>query len=402
MEEPDGEEAPESRLLAREDRRKNVPSSSNETRANCELATIPEDSPANLEIATSPMGEVKISLSCNSILGRPNFHMPSQDELLKSMEEKCLRSYKILDPNFSVMKMLKDMCECFLELATDSSHESQEGLINVTSTLDLLKKSAARSSLGVGNIEEDNYIPISISNGSINVHCPDGVAAPQTPRLPQSSNGLEHMQSSEGVIADGCFESGKGKELREPESCSLVVVPQCPLTPEELRSIYNLSDITKGEEIVEIPWFNEINNEYPPSFNYIPGNLAFQNAYVNFTLSQIKAENCCSSCIRDCLSSSTPCVCNNEDGHGFAYTLEGLVKEGFLEDCISMTRDRLRQCLSYCRDCPVERAKNDEMLEPCKGHLKRKYIKECWSKCGCHKQCGNRVVQRGITCKLQV
>ncbi|KAE8671372.1 Histone-lysine N-methyltransferase SUVR4 [Hibiscus syriacus] len=38
----------------------------------------------------------------------------------------------------------------------------------------------------------------------------------------------------------------------------------------------------------------------------------------------------------------------------------------------------------------------------CKGHLMRKFIKECWDKCGCSKRCGNRVVQRGITASLQV
>ena len=154
--------------------------------------------------------------------------------------------------------------------------------------------------------------------------------------------------------------------------------------------------------MVEIPWSNEVNSQFPPVFNYIPRNLIFQNANVKFSLSQIRAENCCSACIGNCLSSSTPCVCSSDSENGFAYTLEGLVKEDFLEDCISLTRNPQRQFLFYCRDCPLERSKNEEMLEPCKGHLKRKYIKECWSKCGCHKQCGNRVVQRGLMCKLQV
>ncbi|CAI0385875.1 unnamed protein product [Linum tenue] len=59
-----------------------------------------------------------------------------------------------------------------------------------------------------------------------------------------------------------------------------------------------------------------------------------------------------------------------------------------------MTRDPQLQSISSCMDCPLERSRNEEMLEPCKGHLNRKFIKECWRKCGCHKQCGNRVVQR--------
>ncbi|XP_034916080.1 probable inactive histone-lysine N-methyltransferase SUVR2 isoform X1 [Populus alba] len=391
------QERPASQVLAGEGREENLPVPSSLTRDSCELATIPEEAQANLEIATSALGEVKISLSYNSLLGRPNFHMPSQDELLKSMQEKCLRSYKIIDPNFSIMQILKDMCECFLDLATDSSHKSQERILNVTPALDLLKKSA-----GVGAIKQNDRIQAYFANRSVDACCFDGMAALQIPRPLQLSNGLEVMQSSEEVIANGCSGSGKEKEFEDAEYGSLIVVPQHQLTADEFRFLNYHSDITKGEEMVEIPWSNEVNSEFPPVFNYIPRNLIFQNAYVNFSLSQIRAENCCSACIGNCLSSSTPCVCSSDSEHGFAYTLEGLVKEDFLEDCISLTRNPQRQFLFYCRDCPLERSKNDEMLEPCKGHLKRKYIKECWSKCGCHKQCGNRVVQRGIMCKLQV
>ncbi|KAK8501785.1 hypothetical protein V6N12_072922 [Hibiscus sabdariffa] len=67
-----------------------------------------------------------------------------------------------------------------------------------------------------------------------------------------------------------------------------------------------------------------------------------------------------------------------------------------------MTRDPQQQCLLSCVECPLERSKKDDVLEPCKGHLKRNVIKECWSKCGCNKRCGNRVVQRGVNYKLQV
>ncbi|KAF2292701.1 hypothetical protein GH714_026810 [Hevea brasiliensis] len=358
----DDQEPPASHFGTEEDRGDSVPASSSSRRANSELAPVLEESPANLEIASSSLGEVKISLSCNSLLGRPNFHMPSQDELLKSTQEKCLRSYKIFDPNFSVMQMLKDMCDCFLELATDSSRESQERLMNVIPSISALKRSAAYSALGVGGVK------------GMRTHC----------------------------SANGSTESNGGRELRDPESCSLVVVPQHQLTFEELRSLHDFNDITKGEEVIEISWLNEINNECPPPFMYIPQNVVFQNAYLRFTLSQINAEDCCSTCIGDCLSSTTICVCACETGNEFAYTSEGLIREDFLEECISMTRDPQRQCLSYCKACPLERSKNDEILEPCKGHLKRKYIKECWSKCACHKRCGNRVVQRGIRCKLQV
>jgi hypothetical protein len=64
----------------------------------------------------------------------------------------------------------------------------------------------------------------------------------------------------------------------------------------------------------------------------------------------------------------------------------------------------------YCKICPLEKIKIDQNFDspkakmnpdPCKGHLIRKFIKECWRKCGCTRNCGNRVVQRGITCSLQ-
>ncbi|KAJ9176487.1 hypothetical protein P3X46_011795 [Hevea brasiliensis] len=395
---PDDQEPPASHFVAEEDRRDGIPASSNNTRTNSELAAVPKDSPANLEIASSSLGEVKISLCCNSMLGRPNFHMPSQDELLKSMQEKCLQSYKIFDPYFSVMKILKDMCECFLELATDSSHESQERLMNVTLSVDALKRSAAYSALGVGGIGGSDCIPVNISNGSVDSHYFSEVGALQIP------GEIQPLSEDIHCVVNGSVESNGGQELRgpDPESHSLVVVPQHQLTPEELRSLQQFNDITKGEEIVEISWLNEINNECPPSFIYIPQNLIFQNANLRFTLSQIKAEDCCATCIGDCLSSNTVCVCAHETGHKFAYTSEGLIREDFLEECISMTRDPQRQRFSYCKACPLERSKNDEILEPCKGHLKREHIKECWSKCACQKQCGNRVVQRGIRCKLQV
>ncbi|TQD79766.1 hypothetical protein C1H46_034690 [Malus baccata] len=67
-----------------------------------------------------------------------------------------------------------------------------------------------------------------------------------------------------------------------------------------------------------------------------------------------------------------------------------------------MTRNPQQHRPFYCKSCLLERVKNDDCLEPCKGHLRRQFIKECWSKCGCHRQCGNRVVQRGLNWKLQM
>ena len=375
--------------------------SSSERETNCKLSTVPEESPANLEIGSSPTGEVKISLSCNSTLGRPDFHLPSRDEVIKLMEDKCLRSYKIIDPNFSVVNLLNDMCACFLQLATDSTDESQEGSLNIIPTLDVLKKSSVRDSLGIGGNEQSLCTPSCTPNGSANVQCS---AAVSPPRVPSSLNGPgSDIQASKKMNVNGGAESEKESENHElTNSCSLVVVPQFQITPSDVRSIYDANDLTKGEERVKISWVNEINNDCLPAFMYIPQNLVFENAHVNFTLSHIRDEDCCMACLGDCLSLSTPCPCANETGGQFAYTKEGLLREEFLEECISMTRDPQRQQHLYCRECPIRRLRNDDCLEPCKGHLRRKFINECWSKCGCSRNCGNRVVQRGITCKLQV
>ncbi|KAJ0911071.1 putative [histone H3]-lysine(4) N-trimethyltransferase chromatin remodeling SET family [Helianthus annuus] len=163
-------------------------------------------------------------------------------------------------------------------------------------------------------------------------------------------------------------------------------------------------DIAKGEESVVISYINEVNSELPPSFHYIPRNAVFQNAYVNFSLARIPKENCCSTCVGNCLTSSSPCQCALQTGGEFSYTSEGTMKEDILDHVIETNSDPQTCHFSYCKECPLEKAKakNEGVLGTCKGHKERSFIKECWLKCGCSKKCGNRVVQRGIRYKLQV
>ncbi|XP_074311673.1 putative inactive histone-lysine N-methyltransferase SUVR2 [Silene latifolia] len=158
-----------------------------------------------------------------------------------------------------------------------------------------------------------------------------------------------------------------------------------------------VADIAKGEETVKISLVDDHGNRQPPKFFYIPKNIIYQKAMVNISLARISDEDCCSSCSGDCLSSSVPCACTRTTNGEFAYTNDGLLKSEFLTTCLVDNRREF-----YCQDCPMERAKNHKKPEKCKGHAVRKFIKECWSKCGCNMQCGNRVVQRGISRKLQV
>ncbi|GMY20554.1 histone-lysine N-methyltransferase SUVR4 isoform X2 [Fagus crenata] len=163
-----------------------------------------------------------------------------------------------------------------------------------------------------------------------------------------------------------------------------------------------IDDITKGQEMVKISLVDGIGSEALPDFNYIRQNIIYQNANVNISLARIADEDCCSECLGDCLTSPITCACARETGGEFAYSPQGLLKEEFLNSCMSMKREPQLHHFVYCPDCPLERTKNEHMPERCKGHLVRKFIKECWRKCGCRILCGNRVVQRGITCKLQV
>lgn len=347
-----------------------------------------EEATSNVVIASSASGEVKLSLSCSSAPRGPAFRMPSQEQLLKMMEDKCLRSYKISDPNFSVTKLLTDICDCMLEFSTDSNDESQEGSIT-RSTGDVLKESEVHDPLGI-EINKDLDMFSHPSNGSIHVSSFSALVSPRSPFSPSHQSSLD-----DAVLVS------KMEDPVSPNSRSLVIVPQHQLTADDVRCFHDVSDITKGEENVQISWVNETTSDFPPSFNYIPQNLVFQDANVNISLSRIGADDCCSACLGNCVSLSTSCSCMDKTGGGYVYTAEGLMKEEFLEECIAISRNP-QQHYFYCNDCPLERSKNDGCLEPCKGHLKRKFIKECWSKCGCWKHCGNRVIQQGITCNLQV
>ncbi|KAH1138615.1 hypothetical protein AAZX31_10G156200 [Glycine max] len=270
----------------------------------------------NIDIASSPLGEIKISLNCEVALGQPNFRIPDLDAVMKSIEEKYLKAHMIVEPQSSMVKLLDDLCGSYLKLGLSLS-----------------------------------------PNGS-------------TSKFANSRN--------------------------------VTCLPLQTVTEDDKNSFHFLDDITKGSENVKISLLDETGSEDVPQFNYIPYNVIYQDANVNISLARIADEGCCADCAGDCLSLSLPCACSQETGGEFAYTPRGLLKDDFLKACMSMKLEPLDHHFVYCQECPLERSRNDIVPEPCKGHLVRKFIKECWRKCGCDMQCGNRVVQRGLRCKLQV
>ncbi|GAB4830093.1 hypothetical protein Ancab_019735 [Ancistrocladus abbreviatus] len=398
-----GAQSDASNFVNRISRRVAEIASSGKEPSNLEGENMPLKSPATLEIAASPLGEVKISLNCNFVLGRPNFRVPSLDEVVKHMEDKCLRSYKILDPTFSVKKLMRDFCDSFLELGTASNVRSDGEQINRTSPVVELNNSAPPDFVTDDGIRETagNGIVTCSFNGSASDNSSDGAAATHvsSPLLSCRPETLTHPNRES--VDNGSVEKESMSSVHSNMN-SIVIVHQHQPNPDDTRCLHDVNDITRGEERVKVPLLLDSNNELLPSFHYIPRNVVSQNADVNFSLAQIGDEDCCPTCCGDCLSVATRCACTCRNGGDFAYTSDGLVKEEYLEECISMVRDPQKHHLSYCKECPLERCKNEDVLEPCKGHLERKFIKECWSKCGCSKHCVNRVVQRGITCKLQV
>ncbi|KAF7012601.1 hypothetical protein CFC21_026777 [Triticum aestivum] len=278
-----------------------------------------------IDVASSPGGEVKLSLKCSADPSKLN--MPDLEAVYKMVEDKYHCSDKLLPPDFSIPGLMAEICQSVVQLGTQHTVE------HITQSR-------------------------TVGNGS----------------------------------TSKCVEGGSASSTTAPQ-------PHSALS----RTTHDVHDISKGQENVKIPIANESGRgKCPPSFSYVPGNEVFQNGIVNISLAQIGAEDCCADCFGDCLSAPVPCACARVTGGAYAYTPGGLVKPDFIDKCVSMNRVPEAHHKVFCKTCPLERSRDKASPEPCRGHLVRKFIKECWSKCGCSMRCGNRVVQRGIRFNLEV
>lgn len=317
---------PSTSLSMNEKERTDVTDTLNEARANGKLEMMSGQCASDLEIASSPSGEVKISLSCNSALVRPDLQMPRLRTVLQLVEEKCIKLCKSLDPNFSVMNIMKEICQSFLNARSDQNSDGPTTIdVHPTPTIDLLSKSSAINDLCADGLH------LSSSTEANDPKSNTELPLPGTSQV-TSSGGLDygcHLEKRVGGDDHGTHIEKEELHAEETNDLSLVVADQ-PVALGIIGSLLDVFDIAKGQENSIITLVNEVNSEPPPSFNYIPQNVVFQNASVNLSLTHIGDYNC-SGCSGNCLSSAL-CACAHLAGGDFAYTIDGLVKEDLLKE----------------------------------------------------------------------
>ncbi|KAJ4827970.1 hypothetical protein Tsubulata_009502 [Turnera subulata] len=361
------------------------------------------NSPSDLvqaDVASTSKGEVRLSLICQSSQ-LSGFHAPDLDEVLKVVEDECKNSYGITKPEFSLMKIMREICERFMWMGTRSDKNE------LTTSICLhpgLYSSTTHDVTDLKEIMDDGdgcelNCPISplFGNGTLRTQNLIVTVPQLLKHIPLSGFAGLHCVEGFNIGKNVCVATDQKFRLVAHPLLSKPLGGKVGFHPDALK-FYR--DISKGEEQVKISLVNDCSVD-EPVFSYIPKSIIYDKANVRFTLAQISGEDCCLQCSEDCLTSATHCMCAQKTGGEFAYSPEGLVKESFLEECMSLYKGPEEYCYFYCRNCPLQRLKKNAS-NSCNGHVARKFIKECWSKCGCSRQCGNRVVQRGITRNLQV
>ncbi|KAL9239065.1 hypothetical protein vseg_013419 [Gypsophila vaccaria] len=414
--------------------------------------------PTRLNIAASSLGKVQVSLTCNPESEGYEVNGPDLEAIMKKVNDECLKTYKITDPDFSITKLMTKFCDCIEEhskivhgalegFSRQDAHTNVHSGICITPHDSSLNgesfQDGADTTDGTPednsnqNVSEDNCAKIDITEMSKSIVVPldsslngesfqdgtditdgtpednstqnvseDNCAKKDITEMSKSivvpldsslngesfqdgadtTDGTQEDNSTQNVSEDNCAKKDDITEM----SKSIVVAHPC-----------DTSDITMGKETVIVS-LEKFNCEFLPTFCYITQNVISDNADLKHSLAQIGDQDCCLSCHADCLSLSSCCNCSQRNGGELPYTADGLLKEEFLDECVSIVRNPQKDDLMYCKECPLEKLKNEDMLDPCKGHLKRKYIKECYTKCGCSQYCGNRVVQSGLRYNLQV
>ena len=111
------------------------------------------DFSTKFEVLLSSSAQGKLSFSFNSSLANgSDFHMPDVESICKAMEARCLRTYKILEPNFSFMKLLDDVCQCILDLGSGSNEARERSSIQMLPVPSLQSNQNSSSHMPLSNL----------------------------------------------------------------------------------------------------------------------------------------------------------------------------------------------------------------------------------------------------------
>lgn len=147
---------------------------------------------------------------------------------------------------------------------------------------------------------------------------------------------------------------------------------------------------------------------HPPEFGYIKESMVLVEEGGGGDLwrsvrKSFRPKAGCKGCGTDCLTTgNSACVCALQSGD-FAYNTAGLLQADTIKDLDDKLT--LEYCNKgtgcFCANLPIEDSSSGE-TSVCRGHQPRTFVTECNSMCACHLKCGNRVIQHGMTVKVQV
>ncbi|XP_048333487.2 probable inactive histone-lysine N-methyltransferase SUVR2 isoform X5 [Ziziphus jujuba] len=362
-----------------------------------ELALVPMDNPVSLVVGedelswTYCMAEAtQPPVSDEQSHSEPEVHLSTdryrikQDFLQEGYSKSCLPITASKSEHHNVVHLHSD---------SDSKVEDPEPL---------LRRKRSRHQNERALVSVDNPVLVDLGKGELSQNCcSEEVAEVTQPHVSdkKSPSTSDSHLAQQYLRKEGMTQSSPVEKTELSQTYPRSASPQCEeknskileadcrdntcnsdggndLTPAtDVLDLYhnNSLDMLGGERFVD----NQLKNEVPLAVIISDGSVG--------EVSQVEAD--------DLKFLKTKSLDVEDRG--------GLLKEKFLEECISVNQE-LKGHDCYGNKCKAESSRNIKRSVASKGHPRRKFIKECWSKCECSKNCGNRVVQRGMTVNLQV
>ena len=162
------------------------------------------------------------------------------------------------------------------------------------------------------------------------------------------------------------------------------------------QSNYMIQDLSRGLEKTPIPVvFSDVGL---PSFQYINTSMVHDRAYVNQTLSSLCEGSYCACPAGDCLTHLVRVYVRQLPTVVALHTWQADSSRMFFSNAESMRPTTVPVTLQ----CYCTKLRRIESVVTCGVHKSCAFISECNAKCGCHIDCGNRVVQQGMRYGVEV